>query len=53
MPAKEKIHPRKARQQRMGEAVVAKHPPVESSASIRKRPVSCCGELGIHLQATR
>jgi hypothetical protein len=26
----------------VGEAVVAKHPPVENTASIRKRPGSCC-----------
>ena len=48
-----KIHPRNGRQQRVGEAMVAKHPPVVSSASIRKRLGSRCGELSIHPQATR
>jgi hypothetical protein len=47
------IHPRKGCQQRVGEAVVAKHPPVESTASIRKRLGSRCGEHDIHPQATR
>jgi hypothetical protein len=36
MSAKEKIYPHKGSQHRVGEAVVAKHPPEESTASIRK-----------------
>jgi len=35
----------------VGEAMVAKHPPVESTASIRKRPGSRCGEHIIHPQS--
>jgi hypothetical protein len=41
-----KVHPRNGHQQRVGEAIVAKHPPVKSSASIRKRPSNCCEEKG-------
>jgi hypothetical protein len=41
-----KVHPRNGRQQRVGEAMVAKHPPVKNSASIRKRPSSHCEEEG-------